>query len=318
MSAAPAVRTIYTLTVSDIADCNDNIASSLTTTFTKPEPGISGDLLLNEVLFDPPVGGVDYVELYNHSDKYIDLQNWKLASRNDTDVITQTPYIVQPRQYVLLTTNPDLTVRDYPRAATDRFLKVAAMPTYANDAGTVILINDAGESMQQFDYEDGFHTRLLDSKDAVSLERISFEAAVNSSESWQSAAATAGYGAPGYLNSQSGSRPFGKSSSGGITIEPETFSPDEDGFRDYTNIFLNMGAGGYTATITIYDARGRNIRTLKNNESVGSEATFRWDGTTDEGRKALIGLYIVHIKVFSLSSGDTQEFRKTVAIGASF
>ena len=319
LSATPVARTIYTLTASNISDCSANFASSLTITFTKPEQGVAGDLLLNEVLFNPPTGGVDYVELYNISDKFIDLQGWRLASQNDTDVIIQTPYIVQPKQYVLLTTNAELTLQSYPKAAThsEQFLQIAAMPTYANDEGSVILLNNNGQNMQQFDYQDDFHTRLLDNEDGVSLERISFSAPVNSPESWQSAASTVGYGTPGYLNSQFSDGNFGNND-GDVSIDPQTFSPDEDGFRDFTQIFLNMGAGGYTTNITIYDARGRVIRKLKNNESIGSEAIIRWDGTTDEGRKALVGMYIVHIEVFSLSSGDTQEFRKTVAIGANF
>jgi hypothetical protein len=59
------IKTIYTATVSGIRDCIGNTSFSQTTTFVLPEQGDSLDIVINEVLFNPRVGGVDFVEIFN-------------------------------------------------------------------------------------------------------------------------------------------------------------------------------------------------------------------------------------------------------------
>src|SRR5690606_22555130 len=56
-----------------------------------------GDILINEVLSNPRAGGVEFVELYNFSEKTVDLQQLYLASVSSNGVpgnrrkVTETP-----------------------------------------------------------------------------------------------------------------------------------------------------------------------------------------------------------------------------------
>lgn len=62
---------LYTLTVSDISDCSGNIIMlGNTIQFGISEETFPGDIVINEVLFNPATGGYDYVELYNNSKKF--------------------------------------------------------------------------------------------------------------------------------------------------------------------------------------------------------------------------------------------------------
>lgn len=163
LTTPPLPKKSYTLTVSAMKDCNGNISSKLVSEpFILPEQGDSLDIILNEVLFNPRTGGVDFVELYNRSDKYINLKNWQLANI-DNDTIanlkpaSETDYIIQPGSYATLTTQATILKDQYPRIKTGGILVMKAMPTYVDDEGSVLLINNLNKLSDQFDYNEDFH-----------------------------------------------------------------------------------------------------------------------------------------------------------------
>jgi len=55
------------------------------------------------------------------------------------------------------------------------------------------------------------------------------------------------------------------------------------------------------------------VKTLANNELLGSEGFLRWDGDTDDGQKARIGIYIVALQLFN-PDGTVKEFKKTCVV----
>jgi flagellar hook assembly protein FlgD len=129
---------------------------------------------------------------------------------------------------------------------------------------------------------------------------------------WHSAASTVGYGTPGYQNSQ-----FSLSNviADDFTIDPEVFSPDLDGYHDYTTISYLLGSGGYVATLRIYDQAGRLERFLVNNQTLGTSGSFTWDGTDDKGAKVNVGIHIIYFELIGIN-GDVLQFKKPVVVGA--
>src|SRR5690606_12474798 len=63
----------YTITISGVQDCWGNTGNP-SATFVLPAAADSGDVVINEVLFDQYTGGSDWVELYNKSGKLINLK----------------------------------------------------------------------------------------------------------------------------------------------------------------------------------------------------------------------------------------------------
>src|SRR5699024_242048 len=110
----------YTLKISGITDIFGNSAKSDTTfTYYKVSPADSDDVAINEFLFDPPSGSAEYIELYNHYDKSLDLQQWTLSDNRHAPVsITDQPVILPPDSFVVLapdrslhTSYPDILLR---------------------------------------------------------------------------------------------------------------------------------------------------------------------------------------------------------------
>lgn len=309
-------QTVYTVTVTGAADCVGNlIGTNNKADFALLEQGFAGDLVINEVLFNPYTGGSDFVEVYNNSNKYINLQNWNLANlENDSidnyKLITDQPYLLLPGSFVLLTKDAQHTANEYVNSVTSVFLQMETLPTYNNDKGDVYLMNNLNMMVDNFSYDEDMHFALLNSVDGVSLERIDYDRNTNDASNWHSAAEDVGFATPGYENSQ-----YQQTNNDGneINVEPETFSPDNDGYDDVVNINYNFSEGGYVANVLIYDAKGRLVKNLLQNELLGTSGTYSWDGTSDNNEKGRIGIYIIFVEVFDLN-GDVKSFKNTCVL----
>ena len=310
----------YTITVTGAFDCVGNtIGSDNTAIFALPEQGFSEDLVLNEVLFNPLNGGVDFVEIYNNSNKFIDLKNWSLANlENDSidnyKLLTSDPKLILPGEFVLLTTNGEAVANDYMNSVTAAFLQMESFPTYSNDKGDVYLINNLDMVVDEFHYDDDMHFALLNSEDGVSLERIDYNRPTNDDSNWHSAAEDEEFATPGFENSQ---YQITNNDGGEIVVEPETFSPNSDGVDDVLNISYNFSEPGFVATVIIYDAKGRLVRNLVQNELLGVSGTFSWDGINERNEKARIGIYIIFVEAFS-ADGNVKSFKKTAVLAGYF
>lgn len=277
------------------------------------------DLVINEVLFNPAGNGVDFVEVYNRSEKILDLDEFYLA-HVDTDEFGETDtvyknvctesYQILPMDYLVLTTDPvkvqDQYFTDNPRG----FYKMNTFPTYSNQRGSVVLAATGKKLIDFFEYHESMHYPLLTTVEGVSLERINFNRPSADETNWHSASGEAGYATPAYLNSQFSG---GEDAEDEISVSPETFSPDNDGFDDVLNIQYRFDQPGYNATIRVYDSHGRLTRMLVNNELLGTEGAFSWDGRTDDNQKAAIGIYIIYVEVFDLNR-NVKKFKKTAVL----
>lgn len=310
-------RQPYTLTAQSITDCAGNRSQPLTATFALPSAPAPGDVVINEILFNPRPGGVDFVELVNRSDKYIDLRNWQLANISNDSIsnlrsITAAPYVLAPGQYVVLTSNPENIKANYPASRQETFLRMSSLPSYPDDAGTVVVLQPDGQVTDRFSYTSDMHFALLDDKNGVTLERVRLEGPTIASN-FHSAATTV-FATPGYKNSQSQE---GVQAQRVFEISPRVFSPDGDGYEDFTTINYATEQTGLVVNITVFDAQGREIRKLARNELLAANGFFRWDGLREDGAKANIGYYLFHIELFGLN-GEKSEFREKVVVGGKF
>ncbi|HAS43427.1 MAG TPA: hypothetical protein DCS93_23305, partial [Microscillaceae bacterium] len=321
VATALQTKTVYTLTVNNANDCSGNaLGTTNTTRFALAEQGDSLDIVLNEVLFNPRTGGVDFVEIYNNSDKYINLKDWQLGNV-DSDgnianlkLLTSENSVLAPKNYRVLTTNQADIQMNYPRTPDSTFLVMATLPGYNDSEGSVILLNNLNQLMERFDYKDDFHFPLIDDKNGVSLERISFTAPVNNSNSWQSAASTVGFATPGLPNSQQSGVAGGGEN---ITLDNQVITPNGDGDRDFVTINYKFAQSGTTVNMTIFDKRGRQVKRLVQNDLAATEGFYTWDGTNDSGQRVRMGYYIIFVETFDLS-GNKERFKKPIVVGARF
>lgn len=312
----------YKMTLSsEIKNCRgDEMEKDTIIVFGLPENPDAMDVVINEVLFNPLGDGVDFVELFNVSFKVIDLGNMKIGSvRNsppnppDTTFysISEEQFLLVPGAYVCLSSSPTKVKEQYFTQNPNGFLKVDPFPPLNNDDGSVLLMSK-DIFIDVFDYYEEMQYPLLVYVDGVSLERSSFLQATNDKTNWHSAAESVGFATPAYQNSQFvGEHTIDES----IVIEPEIFSPDNDGYNDMLSIKYNFDQSGFMMTIDIYNSNGYPVRKLVNNEYLGVSGSINWDGIQDDNTKAAVGIYVIFIQVFDLD-GNVKQFKKTAVLAS--
>ncbi|MEO9965262.1 MAG: lamin tail domain-containing protein [Reichenbachiella sp.] len=308
---------LYEIAVSNITDCKSNTIQTdrNTATFRLPELAAVEDIIVNEVLFNPNVGGVDFVEIYNNSEKAINLKNWTLsAEKNNPKSITTENFVLNPAEYLVLTPDPEILAIEYPKGEPTAYLSMSSFPTLSDTEDSVILRDEFNSIIDQMYYEDDYHFNLLDDDDGVSLERVSFDTESFNSDSWKSAASTEGFATPGLQNSQY--RTLNESRAT-ISIDPKVFVPDNTGSNDYTTISYQLDQTGNFANVNIYSTSGDLVKTLAEGELLSINGFFTWDGINNQGGRASVGYYVVFFEIFD-GQGNKSIQKETVVLGARF
>jgi len=312
--------TIYTVSITDtLTDCVGNILSLTSSArFAIADSIEAGDLVINEILSNPVTDVQDFVEIVNRSNKILDLRFLTVATLNDSlqlddqNYITPNGYLIFPGEYLAFTEDRD-ALNNYYITNANQVIQIDNLPAYNNDEGTVVLAMAAGSIIDEVVYNVSMHDPFLSSTDGVSLERINFNRASNDSTNWHSAASTAGFATPGYINSQY-SESEGTST---VNVSPEAFSPDNDGYNDVLNISWQFSRPGLICNMKIFDSNGRFIKQLLKNETIGQEGVVSWDGTNENDEKAPSGIYVIFTEVFS-SDGYTEKIKTVATLAVKF
>lgn len=282
--------------------------------FAKPELIPTNGLIINEVLFNPESERSDFVEIYNPtantfllSDVY--LARFKGEAPERLLKVTDAKIPVLPHSYWVVSDNVAEWAAKSPSPWWLMECTLPSMPDTEGDVGLMLL---NGTVIDRLTYSEKWHYPLLNSKEGVSLERLSSMLPTQQASNWQSASSTSGYSTPTYANSQSVI--INEVADKTFSIAPQLFTPDGDGTDDYILVSLNGENSGGSATVKVFDSMGSEVKTLANNCLVGTLTQFKWDGTSKSGLRAAPGIYVVWCRVF-FSSGKVVEQRGTCVLG---
>jgi len=306
---------IYTLTLQNAADCWIN-SQTLVGQFALTETPLAGEIIVNEILQNPYNGGQDWIELYNNSNKIFNLKNLQLANfDNDTIANFKTVngnFMLKPGAFAVLGKDSSFVKQNYPFHGVGTFV-YAELPSYNNDSGSVYVFNENQILLDLVEYSNEWQFPLLDDVDGVSLERLDPNGLSSDGMNWHSAAEAVKFGTPGLKNSQY----LPVTVNGSFSLESDLFSPDMDGYLDVMQATYSMSQPSCLGTVTIYDERGRLIRTLFKNQLLGSNGNFSWNGVKDDQTKASIGVYVIVFEAFSLDGGLLFTGRKAVTLAGN-
>jgi hypothetical protein len=307
---------VYDLRVQGVKDCMQNqLSDQYSIKAGIASPPATAKPVVNEILFNPRPNGYDYVEIFNPGPLIIDASQLYLANRNTAGAIgipvrlTPTPYALFPGEHFVATANAQI-LRSYYFVKNPANVLEVSLPSYPDDKGTVILMDQQGMILDEVRYSKDWHFKLIADPDGVALERIDPYGISSSPSNWHSAASTVGYGTPTYRNSQF----MGvKEMNAEVDIDPKIFSPDNDGVNDLTRISYRTATAGLMANVFIFDLDGRLVKHLVKNELLGINGYWNWNGMDERQQLLPAGRYIIEVEMFTLQ-GQKRRIRKVVVL----
>ena len=175
----------------------------------------------------------------------------------------------------------------YLRAISERVIETESLPTFSNESGSLILMNQEGEIYEQMTYTEDRHHWSIDNPDGVSLERIDLGRDAADPENWESVSSAFGNATPGFRPDYSGDEAFS------ISADPMIISPDGDGIDDVTEISVLSKYSG-TLNLQLLDINGIAVKRFSNNAYLGHNSIYYWDGNDAQGDKMSVGYYLLH------------------------
>jgi hypothetical protein len=309
---------IYKVDVSDeLIDFAGNPPLKKSYSFGLAEPAIQDEILFNELLFNPLQGGADYIELYNNSDKVIDVSKLQIVSVNDETGDTSLLYPVSmesrcflPCSYYALTTEKELIAERFFSADEENVYEVNSLPSMNDSKGHLILYNKELDKIDEVFYNEKMHYSLLADYEGVALEKtapgLKSEEAVN----WHSAAESCGWGTPGAPNSLYIDQPVSEDK---ISFSSTKITPDNDGYEDFLLINFSLTGSGNVISVTVFDETGSFVKKIASNLLAAPDAVLLWDGTADDGTPVRTGIYIIYITLYN-DSGKTDKWKKVCTV----
>ena len=206
----------YIISIENATDIFGNTMASTDTSFTfyESSPVDSGDVVINEFMYAPPVNSSEYIELYNHSDKSLDLQGWTLSDNRESfeGIISKSQFIVPPDSFVVIA--PDNTIEsEYPTIA---LLTMGDFPALNNGGDQIIIRDQNGVLLDSLQYTSGW------GGDEIALERRSIDVSGSYQSNWGDN--PNGFGTPGSAND----------------ITPDTEAPTVEGLEIRSNTELAL------------------------------------------------------------------------------
>lgn len=277
-------------------------------------------IVINEIMYQPMPGQSEYVEFFNRSAEVVNLAGWTLSDMRDKSgnshelLISRSAVNMASGGYLVVAADSSV-LNDFPNLQDAGAHVVILNKSSLNlsDGGDDVILRDiTGRVIDSVRYSPQWHNPNISDVTGRSLERVNPDVASNDPRNWSTCANPAG-GTPGMRNSIfTASLPSNVS----LSFSPNPFSPDGDGFEDFTMISYRLPTTAALVRIRIYDSKGRLVRSLANGEPSGSHGQIIWDGFTNSREKVRMGIYIVLLEALDANGGTVQSTKGVVVVAA--
>ncbi len=273
--------------------------------------GERNTVVINEIMPDPGIDNCEFIEFFNTGTDSVNIGGWRIEDENGNFYkLCESGFYLLPEDFFVLAAD-SIIMQKY---SLSKYRNISFMGTSGlglSNSGELILLKDVrGVVIDSVVYSAGWHNRNIAVTKDKSLERINPELDGNYSQNWSTSVCADG-ATPGKQNSIFTDN---NNRQAKISVSPNPFSPDNDGFEDFCIINFSLSQAISQVRIKIFDNRGRLVRTLANNQPSSSQGSVIFDGLGDDRQPLRMGIYIIFLEALNENSGVTENLKTIVVV----
>jgi hypothetical protein len=326
MASGDSISVKYTLSVADTgqkqfialifypAD-NDTLNNLLIKRIYFSSQGSGGGgIVFNEIMYDPFTEQSEWIEIFNSTSQSINIKGWKYKESTSTVILSAQDLIFNPGDYLILAQDSSVyNVFPYLRTAPANIhIKFSGGISLSNTGETLTLTDSLNNIIDAVSYNPLWNNPGFTDTKGISLEKINPSLISNDGKNWSSCVKPAG-GTPGLLNSIYTEKKFSESK---VSVTPNPFSPDGDGFEDFALLKYELKAPFALMRVRIFDIKGRLVKTLLNNAVTGNQGEIIYNGFDENNQKLRTGIYILLMEAIDDTGGTVETVKSPLVIAA--
>ncbi len=290
--------------------CKDGATPGIKNTVSQINGYKRGSLVINEILYDPAANNCEFVEIFNQSEDSVELGGmYVVVGSNKACKISSTLNKIASKSFAVLGKDSTLKSNYSNLSGNCSYLFMNSILSLSNEGTTIVLHDARGNVLDSLYYASAWNNKNIPSTKNKSLEKINPYLDSNDPKNWSTCVCPEG-ATPGKQNSLFIEEVVSEKK---VSINPNPFSPDNDGFEDFTAINLTLPHKLSQVRIKVFDSIGRLVRTLIHNMPSAYKSTVIFDGLDDNGRALRIGIYILLIEALG-SDGNIETIKTPVVI----
>lgn len=281
-------------------------------------PLLPFSILINEIMYNPLPNNSEYLELFNNTNDSINLINWKILDQYTTsgrrnEIVISNEVFIKSKDYITISADSSIfnLFPELKNCKEKVYVLNKSSLNLNNDEDEIVIYDLNGDLQDSMKYSDKWHNPNISISKGISLEKINTNFISKDRNNWSSSINILG-GTPSKINSVF--KDGIEITQNKVEIQPNPFSPNDDGFEDNTLIKISSEFNTALLRIRIFDKNGRIRKNLINNKAITNHYEIFWDGKDDEGKTLNTGIYIVFVELIDDSNGAIKSYKVPVVI----
>ncbi len=258
--------------------------------YVDDNPAQPGDIVINEIMYNSAGDDTEYVEIYNNTDRLIDLSNW-IFKDNDNNHAFVFPQGTSLASHAYLVICQDTNkVKEKYGISGNLIGNFSFGLNNSGDQTRLFNQNMILEDSVQYDDSDPWPTAADGNGPSLELKNPDYDNSL--AENWD---ASTGDGTPGAKNSDFVSGIENSQNQGMIIDRYQIFPNFPNPFNPSTTFRIAVPRAS-KVEVDIYDITGKLVNTLFSGELARGIHSYQWQGKNNQGKPVPSGIYFAVLR----------------------